>query len=95
VRPTRRVSSNRWAAFRVNHAAFTDLETVDVRVVVNDHGPVVFDATRLVQLDESQPNGAGCDPTLFNPVSRRRPKATDTAVDAASGKPAPHGEPAV
>ena len=59
-------SSNRRATFWVNHAAFTDPETVDVRVVVRDHGRVVFDATRLVQLDESQPNGPGCDPTLFN-----------------------------
>jgi hypothetical protein len=35
-------------------------------VVVADHGRVVFDATRLVQLDEEQPNGPGCDPTFFS-----------------------------
>jgi hypothetical protein len=46
--------------FRVNHAAFTEPETVDVRVVVNDHGPVAFD-----NFDESQPNGPGCDPTTI------------------------------
>jgi hypothetical protein len=49
---------------RGQRRGITDPE-VDVRVVVRDHGRVVFDTTRLVQLDEWQPNGPGCDPTFF------------------------------
>jgi hypothetical protein len=38
-----------------------------VRVVVRDHGRVVFDhAARLDDLDEEQPNGPGCEPTFFS-----------------------------
>jgi hypothetical protein len=60
-------SSYRWTYFEVTNAALTDPETVDVRVVVRDHGRVLFDhATRLVQLDEWQPNGPGCEPTFFS-----------------------------
>jgi hypothetical protein len=60
-------SSYRWTYFEDTNAALTDPETVDVRLVVRDRGRVVFDhATRLVQLDEEQPNGPGCDPTFFN-----------------------------
>jgi hypothetical protein len=55
----------RGGAFRVN-AAFTDPETIDVRVVLRDYRGVIFDATRLLQFDESQPDGPRCDPTLFN-----------------------------
>ncbi len=67
MRPTRRlIHSLSGGTFRVNNAAFTDPETIDVRVVLRDYRGVVFDAIRLVQFDESQPNGPGCDPTLFN-----------------------------
>jgi hypothetical protein len=60
-------SSYRWTYFEVMNAALTDPETVDVRVVVREHGRVLFDhATRLVQLDEWQPNGPGCEPTFFS-----------------------------
>jgi hypothetical protein len=59
----RHVGSPRWT-FEANDGEITDPQ-VDVRVVVRDHGGVVFDATRLVQLDEWQPNGPGCDPTFF------------------------------
>jgi hypothetical protein len=60
-------SSYRWTYFEVTNAALTDPETVDVRVVVRDHGRVLFDhATRLVELDEWQPNGPGCEPTFFS-----------------------------
>jgi hypothetical protein len=62
-RCVRHVGSSRWT-FEANHGEITDPE-VDVRVVVRDHGRVVFDATRLVHLDEEQPNGPGCDPTFY------------------------------
>ena len=58
-------SSYRWTYVEVTNAALTDPE-VDVRVVVRDRGRVVLDATHLVQLDEEQPNGPGCDPTFFS-----------------------------
>ena len=61
-RCVRHIGSSRWT-FEANHGEITDLE-VDVRVVVRDHSRVVFDATRLVHLDEEQPNGPGCEPTL-------------------------------
>jgi hypothetical protein len=68
-------SSYRWTYFEVTNAALTDPETVDVRVVVRDHGRVVFDhATRLVELDEEQPNGPGCDPTFFSAGVQARPE---------------------
>jgi hypothetical protein len=51
--------------FNVNHAAFTDPETIDVRLVLRDDRGVFFDATSLIQFDESQPTGR-CNPTLFN-----------------------------
>jgi len=67
-RCVRHVGSSRWT-FEANDGEITDPQ-VDVRVVVRDHGGVVFDATRLVQLDEWhewQPNGPGCYPyTLFD-----------------------------
>jgi hypothetical protein len=50
---------------RVN-AAFTDPETIDVRLILRDYRGVLFDATRLIRFDQSQPNGPGCDATLFN-----------------------------
>jgi hypothetical protein len=63
-RCVRHVGSPRWT-FEANDGEITDPE-VDVRVVVRDHGRVVFDATRLVQLDEWSPNGPpGCEPTFF------------------------------
>jgi hypothetical protein len=37
-----------------------------VRVIVKDHGRVVFDTTRLLRLHESRPNGPGCTPVLFD-----------------------------
>jgi hypothetical protein len=64
LRCVRHIGSSRWT-FQANDGEITDPE-VDVRVVVADHGRVVFDATRLVQLDEEQPNGPGCDPTFFS-----------------------------
>ena len=71
-----RVGRSNRATFFVNNAALTEPEKVDVRVEVRNRG-VLFDATGLVQLDEWQPNGPGCDLTLFSmPVSRRRPPAT-------------------
>jgi hypothetical protein len=47
------------------HQAEVDDPQVDVRLIVRDHGRVVFDATRLVQLHESRPNGPGCIPAVF------------------------------
>jgi hypothetical protein len=68
-------SSYRWTYFEVTNAALTDPETVDVRVVVREHGRVLFDhATRLVQLDEWQPNGPGCEPTFFSAVVQATPE---------------------
>jgi hypothetical protein len=68
-------SSYRWTYFEVTNAALTDPETVDVRVVVRDHGRVLFDhATRLVQLDEWQPNGPGCEPTFFSAIVQATPE---------------------
>jgi hypothetical protein len=68
-------SSDRWTYFADMNAALTDPETVDVRVVVRDHGRVVFDhGTRLVELDEDQPNGPGCEPTFFSGVVQARPE---------------------
>jgi hypothetical protein len=63
------------ASFWVSNAALTDPEPVDVRVVVRDHGRVVFDhATRLDDLDEEQPNGPGCEPTFFSGVVQATPE---------------------
>ena len=63
------------ASFSVSNAALTDPEPVDVRVVVRDHGRVVFDhATRLDDLDEEQPNGPGCEPTFFSAGVRATPE---------------------
>ena len=68
-------SSYRWTYFADFNAALTDPETVDVRLVVRDHGRVVFDhATGLVQLAEWQPNGPGCDPTFFSAVVLATPE---------------------
>jgi hypothetical protein len=68
-------SSHRWTYFEATNAALTDTETVDVRVVVREHGRVLFDhATRLVQLDEWQPNGPGCEPTFFSAVVQATPE---------------------
>jgi hypothetical protein len=39
---------------------------VDARVIVRDHGRVVFDTTRQLELDVSRPNGPGCDPAVFD-----------------------------
>jgi hypothetical protein len=68
-------SSDRWTYFADMNAALTDPEPVDVRVVVRDHGGVVFDhATLLVELDEEQPNGPGCEPTFFSGVVQATPE---------------------
>ena len=50
--------------FLVTPAEVDDPE-VDVRVVVGDHGRVVFDTTGQLQLHESRPNGPGCTPAVF------------------------------
>jgi hypothetical protein len=39
---------------------------VDVRLIVRDQGRVLFDTARMLQLDEWQPNGPGCSPTLLS-----------------------------
>ena len=66
--------TNRWAASRVNDAASTNPEMVDVRVVVNVHGQVVFDATRLVQVHKWMPNGPRCPPTRANAAVQATPE---------------------
>jgi hypothetical protein len=58
-------SYSREPIFTVNHAGFTDPETIDVRLVLRDDRGVIFDATHLIEPDESQPYGR-CGSTLFN-----------------------------
>jgi hypothetical protein len=62
-RCVRYVALSGWT-FVANDGEISDPE-VDVRVVVRDHGRVIFDATRPVHLDEEQPNGPGCEPTFY------------------------------
>ena len=45
------------------HQAAVDDPQVDLRLIVRDHGRVVFDATRMLRLYEGSINGPGCSPT--------------------------------
>lgn len=68
-------SSYRWTYFEVRNTALTDPGTVDVRVLVREQGRVLFDhATRVVELDEEDPNGPGCEPTFFRAVVQATPE---------------------
>ena len=61
----RHVVSSYSATFWVHQAAVDDPQ-VDMRVIVRDHGRVVFETTRLVRLHEWRPNGPGCTPAMFD-----------------------------
>jgi hypothetical protein len=58
-------SSSRWNTFPVNDPALTSLKSVEVQMVVTDHGRPMFDSTGQVQLHKLQPNGPDCPPTAF------------------------------
>jgi hypothetical protein len=58
-------SSSKWNTFPVNDPALTSLQSVEVRVVVTDHGRSIFDSTGQAQLHKLQPNGPDCPPTAF------------------------------
>ena len=48
------------------HQAAVDDPQVDLRLIVRDHGRVVFDATRMLRLYEGSINGPGCTPAVFD-----------------------------
>jgi hypothetical protein len=60
------IGSSNESFFGVHDPALTNPEKVDVSVSVMDHGRVVFDATRLLQLHEWRPNESGCDLVVFD-----------------------------